>query len=179
MSLGSPRADLSFLKNPWFWGVAIVGLLLDQLCKYWVVISFPDVGYSWPLWPGVFHFTFVINTGAAFSFFSGGVAWLRWLSLGVSALLVLGAWWGPRLDRWEQIAYGFILAGALGNGIDRFLFGYVVDFLDLRLIGFPVFNGADTLINLGIATLILSLFAGSKQTHGGASSTSVRDQENP
>ena len=145
-------------KNRYFWLVAIVTLILDQLTKYWVVWSFTEVGETVPLWSGIFHFTYVINTGAAFSFFSGGVGWLRWLSLGVSLGLIALAWWGPRLKLTEQLAYGFILAGAFGNGIDRFLFGYVVDFLDFRLIQFPVFNLADVSINIGIVFLLLSTF---------------------
>jgi signal peptidase II len=100
----------------------------------------------------------VINTGAAFSAFRGGVGWLKWLSLLVSLGLMAFAYFGPHLNRWEQLAYGFILAGAFGNGIDRFLFGYVVDFLDFRLINFPVFNLADVFINIGIICLLISNF---------------------
>ena len=57
------------------------------------------------------------------------------------------------MEIFEQLGYGFILAGALGNGIDRFFFGYVVDFLDFRLINFPIFNLADISINFGIILL--------------------------
>ncbi len=143
-------------KNQHFWTVAIVGLIFDQLTKYWVVQSFGDIGDTVPLWNGIFHLTYVINTGAAFSVFRGGAFWLRWLSLAVSIGLMAFAWLGSRMPRVEQLGYGLILAGALGNGVDRFLFGYVVDFLDFRLIGFPVFNFADVCINIGI---ILLLFA--------------------
>ncbi|MEG3436639.1 signal peptidase II [Pannus brasiliensis CCIBt3594] len=147
-----------FQKNRWFWIVAITGLVLDQATKYWTVKSFETVGDTLPILPGIFHITYVINTGAAFSAFRGGVAWLRWLSLLVSAGLMALAWFGPRLSKLEQMAYGFILAGALGNGFDRFLFGFVVDFLDFRLINFPVFNVADVCINIGILLLLLSTF---------------------
>ncbi len=146
------------LKNFLFWLVALVSLLLDRLTKYWVIQNFtlttpPD---SLPLWPGVFHFTYVINKGAAFSLFSQDGVWLRWLSLVVSLALICLAWWGPRLNRWEQAGYGFLLGGAMGNGIDRFLTGAVVDFLDFRLINFPVFNLADISINVGIACLLIA-----------------------
>ena len=114
-------------KNRFFWLVAIVGLILDQLTKYWVVQNFARQGDTIPLWSGIFHFTYVVNTGAAFSFFTNGVGWLRWLSLGVSVGLIALAWFGPRMNIIEQLGYGFVLAGAFGNGIDRFLFGYVVD----------------------------------------------------
>lgn len=142
-------------KNPYFWFVGIVGLILDQLTKIWVVTNFEEIGQSWPLIPNVFHFTYVTNTGAAFSFFQGGVGWLKWLSLAVSVVLMVWAWRGEKMNILEQYGYGFILAGALGNGIDRFLFGYVVDFLDFRLINFPVFNLADTFINMGIICLLI------------------------
>jgi signal peptidase II len=72
-------------------------------------------------------------------------------------LIVLGAV-VKLANRWEQAGYGFILAGALGNGIDRFFNGEVVDFLDFRLIQFPVFNVADICINIGIICLLWSAF---------------------
>ncbi len=96
--------------------------------------------------------------------FSQGVGWLRWLSLGVSVGLLLLAWFGPTFSRWEQVGYGFILAGAVGNGIDRFILSRVVDFLDFRLIQFPVFNLADTFINIGIVCLLIATFARSPKS---------------
>lgn len=150
------RQDL--LKNRWFWLVAFLGLVLDQLTKTIVLQTLPEVGDTFALWPNVFHFTYVQNTGAAFSIFTDGVHWLRWLSLGVSVGLMALALFGDRQTLWEQGGYGFILAGAMGNGVDRFLFGYVVDFLDFRLINFPVFNIADVCINIGIACLLLNLW---------------------
>jgi len=148
------------VKNSLFWLVGLVSVLLDRLTKLWVVRTFAltTPPQSWPLWPGVFHFTYVTNTGAAFSLFSEDGRWLRWLSLAVSLGLVALAWVGPRLNRWEQAGYGFILGGAIGNGIDRFVRGEVVDFLDFRLIQFPVFNVADIAINLGIACLLIATF---------------------
>ena len=145
-------------KNPYFWLIAIAFLTIDQVTKYLIVQDFTEVGETVPLWENVFHITYVRNTGAAFSVFSGGVSWLRWLSLVVSLGLIAFALFGNRLSLLEQIGYGFVLAGALGNGIDRFLFGYVVDFFDFRLINFPVFNVADVAINLGIFFLLLTSF---------------------
>lgn len=147
------------LKNRLFWVAAVIGVGLDQLTKYWVVQTFdltnpPD---TWALWPGVFHFTYVTNTGAAFSLFSNNGEWLRWLSLLVSLALML---LGVRVtfpNRWESLGYGLILSGAFGNGIDRFLSGEVVDFLDFRLIGFPIFNVADICINIGIVCLLIAV----------------------
>ncbi|MGB5959195.1 MAG: signal peptidase II [Coleofasciculaceae cyanobacterium] len=144
------------LKNRFFWIAAVISLILDQLTKY-LVIQNLALNATIPLLTNVFHFTYVRNTGAAFSLFQGS-AWLRWLSLFVSLGLVALAWFGPILNKLEQLGYGFILGGALGNGIDRFAYGYVVDFLDFRLIKFPVFNLADTFINVGIICLLIASF---------------------
>ncbi|MFB2967378.1 signal peptidase II [Aerosakkonema sp. BLCC-F183] len=148
---------MNMTKNRFFWVAALVSLVLDQLTKRWVVQNF-DLNETWPLWKGVFHFTYVRNPGAAFSLFSQDGSWLRWLSLGVSIVLIALALFGPKLPAWDQLGYGFILGGALGNGIDRFLLNYVVDFVDFRLIRFPVFNVADTFINIGIACLFIAAF---------------------
>lgn len=142
-------------RNRLFWIVAVVAFLLDQLTKYWVVQTF-TLDQTLPILQGVFHLTYVTNTGAAFSLFSGKVEWLRWLSLLVSLALIALGWFGRELSRWDQLGYGLILGGAMGNGIDRFLLGYVVDFLDVRLINFPVFNLADSCISIGIVCLLFA-----------------------
>jgi signal peptidase II len=134
------------------------------MTKYLVVKTF-NLKESLAIIPGVFHFTYVTNTGAAFSLFSGNVESLRWLSLGVSLALIALACWGPTLNFWERLGYGCILGGAMGNGIDRFILGYVVDFLDFRLINFPVFNLADVFINVGIISLLIATFKKAPTTH--------------
>ncbi|MGB3191764.1 MAG: signal peptidase II [Limnoraphis sp.] len=159
---------MKFQKNPIFWIAAILSLIVDHATKFWVLqtLELTSPPQTIPLWPDVFHFTYVINTGAAFSLFSnGGVSWLRWLSLGVSLGLMALAWWGPQFIRWEQTGYGLILGGALGNGIDRFISGHVVDFLDFRLIQFPIFNLADVSINIGIICLLIAMFVHEHPRH--------------
>ena len=79
------REDL--LKNRWFWLIAVAGLIFDQLTKTIVLRTLPEVGDTFPILEGVFHFTYIQNTGAAFSIFTNGVHWLRWLSLIVSFAL--------------------------------------------------------------------------------------------
>lgn len=148
------------LKNRLFWIAAIISLVLDQLTKYWVTKNF-NLEETRTLLPGVFNLTFITNTGAAFSLLTGKAGWLRWLSLAVSLGLMALAWFGSPLSRWEQLGYGLILGGAIGNGIDRFVDGRVVDFLDFRLIQFPVFNLADVFINVGIVCLLLAIFQNS------------------
>ncbi len=179
------------LRNPIFWVVAITGLVLDQLTKLWVMNNFeyipeglgdPD---TWPIWPGVFHFTYVTNPGAAFSMFSENNEWLPWLSLLVSLALIFMGLKVLLANRWEQAGYGFLLSGALGNGIDRFIRfnSEVVDFLDLQFLdipiptfsggsldirwaNFPIFNLADVCINIGIVCLIIVFFKAEANGNG-------------
>ncbi|WP_264324413.1 signal peptidase II [Romeriopsis navalis] len=149
------------MRNRLFWIAASAGVALDRATKLWILTAFPlqDPPATLPVIRDIFHFTYVVNTGAAFSSFQGqGGGWLRWLSLIVSVGLAALAIWNPRLPRWEQLGYGLILSGALGNGIDRFAFGHVIDFLDARLINFPIFNIADVMINLGLICLFVGLW---------------------
>ena len=146
------------IKNKLFWIVGIVGLILDQLTKYGMLKIFAHYGDPIFIWEGVFHLTYEENSGAAFSVFQGGVNWLKWLSLFVSIGLIILSWTTPKMMKTEQLGYGFILAGALGNGIDRFILGYVIDFLHFSLINFPVFNIADVCINIGIIFLLIGIF---------------------
>ena len=100
------------LKNRLFWIAALIGFVLDQLTKYWVVQNF-TLTETRPLLPGVFHLTYLTNTGAAFSLLTGKAEWLRWLSLAVSLGLMALAWFGPVLNTFEKLGYGLILGGAL------------------------------------------------------------------
>lgn len=152
------------VKNLWFWAAAVIVVAIDAFSKQWTVNSLA-VGETIPLWQGVFHFTHVHNTGAAFSLFTGGSDWLKWISLVVSIGLVIYGLVSPQIPVLEQWGYGLILGGAVGNGLDRFLTGHVVDFIDFRLIHFAVFNLADVSINLGIACLLLSTLLGSRNSN--------------
>ncbi|MFM7471776.1 MAG: signal peptidase II [Nodosilinea sp.] len=149
------------LRNHFFWLAAIVGLGLDQLTKFWIAhslaLTMPPASIS--LWPGVFYLTYVTNRGAAFSLFSHNGEWLKWLSMVVSLGLITLGLRAKLPNWWEQVGYGLILSGALGNGIDRLLAGEVVDFLDFRLIHFPIFNVADICINIGIICLLIAALA--------------------
>jgi signal peptidase II len=150
------------MKNGGFWLAALVGGVLDRLTKLWVAKTMV-LGQSIAAIPGILDFTYIENTGAAWSLFQDSGGFLKWISLAVALVLVGLAIWGNRLQRWEQVGYGCILAGAIGNGIDRFVSGAVVDFLDISpLLEFPVFNIADVCINVGVACLLISLVATSR-----------------
>jgi signal peptidase II len=144
------------VRNYYLWIAAIVSLTIDIVSKQAIVRNF-QLMQSVPLVPNVLHFTYIRNTGAAFSLFQGH-DWLRWLSLVVSLTLIAIGLFKSFNNIWEQLGLGFILAGAAGNGIDRLFFGSVVDFIDVRLINFAIFNWADVSINLGIICLLIYTF---------------------
>ena len=144
------------IRNYYFWLAAIGSITIDILSKQAIVHNL-QIMQSIPLIPQVLHFTYIRNNGAAFSLFQGQ-EWLRWLSLVVSLILITIGILRSFTNIWEQLGFGLILAGAAGNGIDRLFFGSVVDFIDLRLINFAIFNWADISINLGIICLLIHTF---------------------
>lgn len=147
------------VPNFYFWLAALIWLGVDQVTK--VIVSVTPSLQNLPIWQGVFHIRLLLNSGAAFSLFSGGSGWLKWISLLVSLGLITFALRYRNLNPYEQWGYGSILGGAVGNGIDRFMNGAVIDFLDLRLINFPVFNFADVAINVGLLLLVINLIKSS------------------
>jgi signal peptidase II len=130
-------------------------LLLDQLTKLAVLQGLAP-GVVKPLLPGLLNLRLVWNNGAAFSLFPQGASWLGVISLGVAVALLAWLWRaGPTWRLGWLLAAGWLLGGTLGNGLDRWRLGAVVDFLELVPISFPVFNLADVAINLAVISLVL------------------------
>ncbi len=138
--------------------VLIVGILLvDQLVKY-VVRSHMYVGESIPVIQGVFHLTYVRNTGAAFNLFEGMSMFLQIVTF---FALVFAVWFMEKhLQRHWTLLLSMILiiSGGAGNLLDRLFLGYVTDLFEFRLIHFPVFNVADIAICVGCFILVLYTF---------------------
>ena len=136
----------------WPWHVASAVWVLDQLTKAAVIASFQP-GESRPVIDGIFHLTYVQNTGSAFGLFRGATPWLILTSLIVVAWVVVELR-RPAARRFTLTTLGWalVLGGAAGNVVDRLRWGYVVDFLDLRV--WPVFNVADSAITIGVMVLL-------------------------
>lgn len=140
------------------WLALACGIMLaDQLTKFAILQSF-TVNKVVELTP-FFNLVLVHNRGAAFSFLSDAAGWQRGLFIVIA--LVAAVWIIFLLHRHRQqtlfcLALSLVLAGALGNVIDRILFGAVVDFLDFHAYGYhwPAFNVADSAITCGAALLI-------------------------
>ncbi len=134
---------------------------LDQFSKQYVV-SVLDLGQRHEVLP-VFGWTLLYNKGAAFSFLSDAGGWQRWFFMGVSILVSMAFLvWLFRLPKtaWlTRYSLTFIIAGALGNLVDRIFLGYVVDFISVHWEHhyFPAFNLADSAITLGAMLMILDI----------------------
>ena len=133
---------------------AVIGL--DQLTKWLTVVNLEEYE-SFPVWQDVFHFTYVKNTGMAFGMLKDH----RWVfmvfsTIAIVALIVYLFRFRPE-SRWMQVSMAMIIGGGIGNMIDRVFLGYVVDFIDVTLINFAVFNVADSFVCVGAGIMILCL----------------------
>jgi signal peptidase II len=169
--------------NGWRWlPLTLAVIVLDQITKL-LVVQHIDYAERVSLLP-VLDLTLAYNTGAAFSFLANESGWQRWmfavLAIGVSAVI---AFWLKRLKARSQwllsCALSLILAGALGNVIDRLRLGHVIDFVlvywDEHL--FPAFNVADSAITIGAVLLLLDAFLETRRARAQspASGASVKD----
>ncbi|MEJ5329965.1 MAG: signal peptidase II [Desulfobaccales bacterium] len=152
-------------------GVLLLGVGLDQLTKLLVDSRFL-VGTVKPVIPGFFNLVHVRNRGAAFGLLSSlspEVAWIFFVLSTLGVLAVVGYLWYrlPETSVGAALGYSFILAGALGNFIDRLRLGEVIDFLDFYLgrYHWPAFNVADSLICLGAGLLIWMIFTEAEGEH--------------
>lgn len=134
--------------------VIALGIFLDQAAKWLIVRSLP-VGGGFEVIPGILDIHHVRNTGAAWSMFSENTMGLAIFSLVM--LVGLSIWFCrvPRENLLLRLAISVVISGAVGNMIDRFRLGYVVDFLELP--HWPVFNVADMLLCGGVAALAVLL----------------------
>jgi signal peptidase II len=148
--------------------LAGVLLLLDQLSKAWALQQLSS-GEVQAFLPGLLQLRRVSNTGAAWSLFSGNPQILGWISLLVCLGLLLWLLREPPMDRWQALAFGFLLGGAAGNGLDRWRLGSVVDFLEFMPFPFPIFNVADVAINLAVACFAIHLLAPQRRSRGSSS----------
>jgi signal peptidase II len=145
----------------WLW-LSVIVIAFDQATKF-LVARFLDLYERVEVLP-ILDFTYVQNTGAAFSMLAGASGWQRWffIVLGVVMSIVLAIWlWRlPRGKRMIAIALALIIGGALGNVIDRSMHGYVIDFVHAHWDAayFPAFNVADSAITIGATLLILGEF---------------------
>jgi signal peptidase II len=151
----------------WLW-LSLIVILLDQASK-WLVLGALTPYQVVELMPNV-NLTLMFNRGAAFSLLADAGGWQRWLFAGFALLVTLAlAIWLLRLERGERLlalGLSLIIGGAIGNLIDRVVFGHVVDFIQVYLPFIPLalfnpwpsFNIADSAISIGVAVLLVETF---------------------
>ncbi len=138
--------------------LAALVVAADQLSKAWATAHLAR-GPDRPLLPGLLELTYTTNSGAAFSLFSGAPRALGVVSLAVALGVAIWIWRQGRspLGVARALALALLLGGAIGNGLDRWRLGAVVDFLAFVPIQFPVFNLADVAINLAVLCFLIDL----------------------
>lgn len=153
---------MKITRQGWIaYAIAAATVVLDQISKVWILsLLGREQGASLPLL-GPLHLTMVHNYGMSFGLLRDS-DWGRWLLIGFSILVVIGlAVWVSKAARpLLALGIGLIIGGAIGNNlIDRVIYGYVVDFIDVSRLYFPwVFNIADSGISVGVALLLLDSF---------------------
>ena len=128
--------------------------ILDQFSKIYITLNINKLLHKDLL---IFTIDFARNYGAAFNLFSGSRLFLSFVSV-ISTIILSYLIFLTEIKFINKYALSFILAGSIGNGIDRIFNGYVIDFIKIKFIDFPVFNIADIVINIGVLILLVSYF---------------------
>ena len=139
----------------YFLSLSIFIVLIDQYTKYFMFYNkklFINKDFL------LFKLDFVKNYGAAFNIFNGSRAFLSIIIFIFSIILIYLISRRNTLNTIDLYSYSFILGGTMGNGIDRIYKGFVVDFINLNIINFPVFNIDDISINIGFIFLLYNIF---------------------
>ena len=139
----------------YFFSLSIFIVLIDQFTKYLIIYN-KELFFKKDFL--LFKLDFVKNYGAAFNILSGSRIFLSLISIFFSILLIYLIFSKNTLNRFDLYSYSFILGGTIGNGIDRIYRGFVIDFINLNIINFPVFNIADISINIGFIILLYNIF---------------------
>ena len=150
----------------WLW-LTCLFLIVDQITKH-LTVSSMELYESIEVF-SFFSITYVHNPGAAFSFLADQSGWQRWFFTVIAAVasIIFIVWLAktPKENKLLSIAFALLLSGAVGNLIDRVLFGYVIDFLDFHIGNnhWPAFNVADSAIFIGAALMIFDSFLGNEK----------------
>ena len=138
----------------YFLSLSIIIILIDQFTKYLIFYNYKSIINKNFF---IYRLDLLKNYGAAFNIFSGNRVFLSCISIIFSILFIYLILRKNNLNILDLFAYSFILGGSIGNGLDRILRGFVIDFINLNIFNFPVFNIADISINIGIVFLFYSV----------------------
>jgi signal peptidase II len=145
-------------------GIALVIIVLDQLTKF-IIRQNLSLGQAWLPFPpsDFFRIVYWQNTGAAFGTFQNGNTVLKVFTSVIILVILFYYQTIPPAHKFIRLCLAIMLGGAVGNLIDRFRLGYVLDFIAVGR--FPVFNVADSCVTVGVGLLILAMYLEEKKTH--------------
>ena len=144
------------IQNKFYYlSLSIFVVLIDQITKYLMYSNYKLLLNKDFL---IFRLDFVKNYGAAFNILSGNKILLSAISIIFTIILLYLILIKKQSSRLEILSYCFFLGGTVGNGIDRILNGFVIDFINLSILNFPVFNIADISINVGFIIILFKIF---------------------
>ena len=134
----------------------VIFVFIDQLSKGLINIGM-NLNQSIEIIPNFLNLTYVHNTGAAFSIFEGA----KWFFI-ITAIIVLNIIYiffikDKELKNSEIVIYSLLISGIIGNLIDRVVFGYVIDFIDVNIFNFAIFNLADSFIVIAVILLLIMM----------------------
>ncbi|ELA85538.1 signal peptidase II [Enterococcus faecium] len=144
----------------WIFSALLVGV--DQLVKWWITDNLA-LGETKNLIPGILSLNHIRNTGAAWSMLEGKMWFFTIVTLiAVVVILTLMIKNHEKGNRWFMIGLSLILAGAIGNFIDRIRLGYVVDMFQTDFMSFPIFNVADVTLVCGVICILIYIILDEK-----------------
>lgn len=148
-----------------WYGLALLAIVLDQLTKAYFANTLQVEGNTISVIAPFFNFTLAHNHGAAFSFLADKGGWQKWIFSALALVVSVGIMWYlrkvPKIATVLSAGLALVMAGAVGNLIDRVRLGYVIDFLHVHngnVWHFPIFNVADVAINIGVALILIDSF---------------------
>lgn len=161
MTQNTPKSELNGNSAFVYYIVGLIVLIFDQVSKIgfqnWLKVEYTSV----PVIEPFFNWTLAYNRGAAFSFLANQGGWQKYffalLGIGVSAFIIYYLRQIPKSAKVLALGLALVLGGAIGNVIDRFLYGYVIDFIHIHYADvwhYPVFNVADIGICVGMGLVV-------------------------
>jgi signal peptidase II len=138
---------------------------LDQLSKGFIESNF-FLGEKLELIPSIIELIYVRNTGAAWSILSGHKIFFILVAIIASIALAFFIWKNFEKSKLLIVALSLILTGALGNLLDRIFHGFVIDWIQLAFINFPIFNGADIFLTCGAGLFLIDVFFDERKNNG-------------
>lgn len=154
LNLLSFRKDVLLVLIYYFIAIGII--IIDQFTKY-LTVSNIELGQIVDFIPGLLSFTYVQNTGAAWSILEGRMIFFYIVTIIVVGLLIYFLHHDAKGSRLLSLAIAMMIGGAIGNFIDRLLYQYVIDMVRLEFISFPIFNVADMALTLGVGLMLIGV----------------------